>query len=305
MVLFLTPVISLAGTTGENSSPYAALGEPVAPQGDDTMPLNSGAIHFDLGTDFETADFFRGIRQPVNSPAFQGYIDLYFDIVKAGPAEIGAYVGVRDGGAEKSHNGAPLTDYLQEIFAGVTAECHEWSLDLGYVEHHAPDGTFATVDEIGARLEYDDSDLMEKWGIPLQLQPHIEIFREVLDQSAFISSRSEPAKQNTYLELGIAPQHRFQLGQGGNCSINVALPVTAGMSWDNYYSLTPTSTSNFLGFVSVGAIASYPLPLPAKFGAWDVRGGVTYVNDTANGARQIDHNHADFFTMGLGLAMQY
>ncbi len=305
VVLCLAPAISYGGTTAANSSPFAALDQPVATESPNPSTVNQGALHFDLGADYGNADFFRGIRQPVNSPAIQGFVDVHFDICKFGDLAVGSYFGYRNGGAEKSHNGAPLTDYLQEGFVGANLQYHAFSLDVGYIEHHSPDGTFASQDEVGARLDYDDADLMKQCHIPLLLHPHVELFREVLDQSAFLSTRSEPAKQNSYLEIGIAPQHRFDIGSSGAWTVNVAMPVTAGMSWDNYYSLTPTAKPNFLGFVSVGAMASVPLPVPAKFGAWELRGGLTYVNDTAQGARQVDHNHADFLTAGVGLEMHY
>lgn len=293
--------VSMADTTAAKSSPFAALGQPTGSGPD----VNTSALHVDLGVDFTNADFFRGVRQPVSSPTFQTYADVHFEPIKIGDLTLGSYVGTRNGGAEKSHNGAPLTDYLQEIFVGGTARCQAWSVDFGYAEHHSPDGTFGTQNEIGARFDYDDSEMAKSMHLPLSLHPHVAIFKELIDQNAGGSFRSEPQTLNSYVEIGIAPQTRIKLGDNNAWSINVAVPVTLGMSWDNYYSLVPGVKSSPFGFTSVGILGSISLPVPSNLGAWDLRGGVTWINDEAAGARLVDQGHNNFFVAGLGIAMHY
>src|ERR1700722_3488697 len=114
-VCTLTAVWARGDTTAANSSDYNAVSAiPSPPVGGQvgTNSGNNGAIHVDGGFDYTTADFFRGIRQaPQTKEIFQGYLDVFLNVVDTGSLRFGPYVGVRGGGAKLEDNGAPLTDY--------------------------------------------------------------------------------------------------------------------------------------------------------------------------------------------------
>ncbi len=306
-ICILTGAIAKGDTTAANSSDYNAVSAvPTPPVGGPVGSSNgnNGAIHVDGGFDYTTADFFRGIRQaPQTKEIFQGYMDGYLNILDTGGFRFGPYVGVRGGGAKLEDNGAPLTNYLSEYYAGVAVALQPISATVGYIEHHSPDGSFATQNEVGARIDINDAGSDQQLNIPFAINPHVGLFREVLDQNVGPTSlRSQPSKQNSYLEVGLTPRTSLPLG---NTPITFALPITCGMSWDNYYSLTPTSNSNFWGFQSVGVMAALTLPLPPSWGTWDFRGGITYMHESAEGAIQANRGHRDFFFGGAGIGLHY
>lgn len=271
----------------------------------DTSSGNTGALHANAGLEFKTADFFRGIRQPENSPIFQPYVDLHLNVVNQGDFHLGAYAGTRGSGAEKSHSGAPLTYYESDVLAGAEMTWQNFRVAVGYTSYHSPNGSFATVADVGARVEIDDAAWMRGAGVPLGLNPHVAVYREILDQNAGTSVRSQPGKQNTYVEVGIRPEVTCDLNVAGIKHITFGLPVTLGMSPDNYYSLTPTAKSNAFGFTNVGVAGSIPLPLPASWGQWDLHGEFDWVHDFAPGARAVNAGHKDFFYGGAGIALHY
>jgi hypothetical protein len=303
----LTGALAKGDTTAANSSDYAAISAvPTPPVGGPvgSNSGNNGSIHVDGGMDYTTADFFRGIRQtPQTNEIFQGYLDVFLNLEDTGTFRFGPYVGVRGGGAKMPDNGAPLTDYLNEYYAGLAISVSSISATVGYVEHHSPDGSFATQNEVGARIDINDAGSDAQLNVPFALNPHIGLFREVLDQNVGPTSiRSQPGQQNSYLEIGLTPRTSIPLG---SMAVTLALPITCGMSWDNYYSLTPTSNSNFFGFQSAGLMAALTLPFPPSWGTWDLRGGITYMHDSAEGAIQIDRGHRDFFFGGAGIGLHY
>ena len=114
-----------------------------------------------------------------------------------------------------------------------------------------------------------------------------------------------PGVQNTYAEVGIDPQYVFDVNLGQTWHITAGLPVTAGMSWDNYYSLSPGASASWFGFASVGGTLSIPLPVPASWGAWDLHGNLTYNHDVAQGAVLANHGHPDFIYGGVGIELKY
>jgi hypothetical protein len=304
-VVFST--VARADTTAANSSDYNAVSTiPSPPVGG---PVgggsgNNGALHVDGGFDYTTADFFRGIRQPPQiNEIYQGYLDVFLNVVDTGGLRLGPYVGVRGGGGKMENNGAPLTNYLSEYYAGAAISAGDISATIGYIEHHSPDGSFGTVNEVGARIDINDASSDAQLNLPFALNPHIGVFREVLDQNDGLTSvRSQPNKQNSYLEVGVTPRTSIPLG---SMAVTLALPITAGMSWDNYYSLTPTSSSNFFGFESVGLMVALTLPFPPSWGNWDFRGGITWMYDSANGPVEINRGHRDFFYGGAGIGLHY
>jgi hypothetical protein len=301
----MLPKRALAAASGPDTA--ASASDEVAPElgHADTSGVNTGALHVNAGVNFTTADFFRGIHQPENSPIFQPWVSLHLNVLNQGDVHLGPYVGATGSGAEKSHNGAPLTDYENDFFAGLNASVPHARLAVGYREYHSPNGSFASTSEVGARLDIDDSAFMKDENIPFSINPHVGLYREILDQNVAASIRSEPGKQNSYLEVGIRPQYQLNLNFMQQMPLTLALPITAGMSWDNYYSLTPAAHSNFFGFTNVGATASVPLPLPAAWGQWDLYGDFNWMHDFARGAQLANHGHKDFFFGGAGIAFHY
>jgi hypothetical protein len=262
-----------------------------------------GAIHLDAGFDYSSAYVFRGIRQPENSPVIEGNIGLHLTMIDHENFKLGSYFTVHGNGGEKS--GGPFTFYQDDWSAGVETVCHQYHFQLGFNEWHSPDGSFGTVDEVMARLEIQDADWMKALGCPIDLHPHLMIARETKDQNAVVSPRSQPGKLNTYVEVGIRPETSFDVELGRKWHVNLAVPVDVGMSWDNYYSLTPTAGSNWFGFLTVGADLGIPLPVPASWGNWQLHGMINYLHDGAAGAVQVNKGHHDFMYGGFGVTVKY
>lgn len=296
---------SLAAPSGPGTA--ASGNDAIAPElaNADTSAANSGALHVEAGLNFTTADFFRGIRQTENSPIFQPFGSIHLDCIRNEDFSFGGFAGVSVSASEKSNNGAPFLDYENDLMAGVNGSWQNLKLAIAYHEYHSPAGAFASVNEIGARLDVDDSQWMKNLGMPISLNPHVGLYREVLDQNHGASIRSQPGKQNSYLEIGIRPEYRLDLDAMKNMPITFGLPVTAGMSWDNYYSLTPGAPSNFFGYMTAGLTASIPLPMPDNWGRWELFGSLDWMHDFAAAARAVNRGHADFYFGGAGIALRY
>jgi hypothetical protein len=77
------------------------------------------------------------------------------------------------------------------------------------------------------------------------------------------------------------------------------------MSPDGFY-LEDDGTNEFLGYVSVGLSASYPLWSFDDFGEWSITGSLTYLSLFADSLEAANDNGEDYEligTVGLGISL--
>ncbi len=223
----------------------------------------------DLAVQLPTAYIFRGYKDVENGVIVQPELTINYK-TEIGGVTVTPHVGLWADMAD--HDNLREVDFI----AGATVDLpHKFSLDVIYTFYYSPNNDFEGVSEIGATLSHDDV-----------LQPHIGLFRE-LDDSLVSDDPS------TYLELGIEPEIPWKPTE----KLTFTVPVTLGMSLDQYY--TDSSGSNSLfGYISGGLHASYELNDHIELTA-----GVDYVQMLADSTESVNEN--DEFKVIGAVGMSY
>ena len=226
---------------------------------------NTGGLTLSGGVDYVSAYFFRGYNQEDTGLILQPYATVTAELASNDDLTLNAYVGIWNSFHEnKTLAGAtgPSTWYESDLFGGVDFIFGKFTIGTIYTFYTYPNGAFNTIQEIGFKVAYDDTELMEEMNVPFALKPYAAVYFETGDGNG---------TEDTYAELGVAPS--FALGESG---ITLAVPVALGLSVDDYY-LDDTGDNETLGYGSVGLFASVPLPVGEKYGSWTLTGGVQYI----------------------------
>ncbi len=255
--------------------------------------LNSGNIRITGGVDVATHYFFRGYLQEDQDAIVQPYANVFFDLVK-GDNPVTAYIGTwhsfhgEKTGADEGTFGAW---YEADFYGGVDATLGGgFTLGAIYTLYAYPNGAFDTIEELGVKLSYDDTD---KWGLPFALKPFVGVYFETDDQNG---------SEDTYLEAGVAPTV-YTWNEGSDQPIAIAVPITVGMSIDDYY-FDDTGDEEFLGYGSIGIAASMPLG-SGNFGDWTLNASVTFLQLVADGL-ELANNDDDNEVIGkIGVSFAY
>ena len=87
--------------------------------------------------------------------------------------------------------------------------------------------------------------------------------------------------------------------------LTIALPVKLGVSLDEYY--TDSQGDNyFYGFVSGGVTATLPLPMPAKYGSWNLVASVEYIQMLADSVEAANDGGTEYELTGrIGISFSY
>ncbi|MGB7158321.1 MAG: hypothetical protein WBD40_09670 [Tepidisphaeraceae bacterium] len=256
---------------------------------------NAGSLALTGGLDFTTAYFFRGYLQEDQGLIAQPYLNLYFDISDSEANPITGYVGMWNSFHEEktgADDGSFGAWYESDLYAGVDAGLGGgFTLGAIYTIYTYPNGAFDSIEEIGFKLSYDDTD---KWGLPFALRPYAAVYFETKDNNG---------SEDTYLEIGIAPTV-YTFNEEGDAPIAIAVPVTVGMSLDDYY-FDDSGDDEFLGYFSVGVAASMPLPIPSSYGAWSLNGSVTWLQLLADGLETANNDDSTEIIGKLGVSFAY
>jgi hypothetical protein len=167
--------------------------------------------------------------------------------------------------------------YQAELMFGAVVRWHDLWCDFKYTLYAYPSGFFFPIQELGGKLSYDVADCWRHPAADTQffLRPYVGLYQETFNHYDDVG---------TYFEVGLEPSFRCEVwGQ----RVGITLPVVVGMSLDNYY-VAADGSNEFLGYVSLGAVATMSLPLPSKFGNWYVTGSVTYYRLIAKSLQVID-----------------
>ena len=232
---------------------------------------NTGAVSFNLGVDFTTAYYYRGIAQQNQGLIYQPYADVSFQLTDA----LSVYLGTWNSVHSNTGAGTDGQWYESDFFVGASFALSEClTADLSYIWLNAPANTTADefAQEINLALSYDDSAL---WGDSFDgLQPHVLVAFETSGGSDGIGGGHS---KGIYYELGIAPS--FVVVDSASHPITLTVPVTLGLGSD-YYEIGAGATLNddTFGYVDAGLEFSMPLScIPAQFGSWSVTTGVHFL----------------------------
>jgi hypothetical protein len=284
--LFAAPAVTFAQDAPAVEEAAAAAPEPPA--------YNTGKLSLAGGMDVATAYFFRGYNQEDQGFIAQPYANIYFKLSDSEAHPITGYVGTWNSfHSEKTlgDDGSFETWYESDLYGGV-----DFGLGGGftlggiYTMYTYPGGAFDTIEEVGFKLSYDDTD---KLGLPFALRPYVGVYFETQDKNG---------TEDTYLEFGVAPTV-YTVNKDSDHAIALSVPVTIGCSLDDYY-FDDDGDDEFLGYGSIGLAASMPLTTGA-YGAWSLNGSVTWLQLFADGLEAANHGD-DYEIIGkIGVSFTY
>lgn len=244
--------------------------------------INNGSVTVGIGNDFTNAYFFRGILQEKTGFIWQPWGEVTWAVFQAGEDDqsgvsevtvtAGSWNSVQSNRGTVVNDGAgPGNWYESDLYVGVGLDT-EMGLSAGvsYVAYMSPSNSFGTVQEIDLDVAYDDSGLygddMDDLGFAIN--PYLLWAFEV-DKTRFGTIKN---KKGIYMELGMEPT--VTVMQNSDYPVAIGVPVTVGLSLDNYY--LPNDNPNgsnpgdeTFGYASVGLGLAVPLSfIPARLGSF-------------------------------------
>lgn len=201
------------------------------------------------GMDAASSYMFRGLYQEDRGVVAPAFVDMRIPLyagrgrVSAVRANVGMWNSFHSGptGAQ----GRSSAWYEADYYASLTATAGRWSPGAIFTLVTSPNNAFNTVYELGASIEFDDSDQR------VPLAPRAFVVMELAGQ---MDSGSVPGR---YAEVSIKPAR--PLGRSGPMAFAMAMPVKAGASLRGYYESSATGSPFF---VSAGVVPSMTVTGP-------------------------------------------
>jgi hypothetical protein len=253
--------------------------------------VKESCISGDLGVNFVSAYFSRGILQENQGVIAQPWINIYFKLYEGDGFinKINLILGVWSSIHSEETGAIPGSTtsswYEFDYTPGIAITfAKNWTLTTSYFEFTYPNDAFGLAPQrsINTVLALDDSE----WLGAFALKPHVTALYN-FDGIAGLGQTDA-----WYFEFGIAPG--FKAGP-----ISFTIPLTVGFGDENFY------PGDSYGYFSAGLNASLPLAfIPECFGAWTLNGGATYYNlGSATAAVNQDQDENAFvFSGGLSIA---
>ena len=301
--LALASVLALAATgpawaqTAPPSPPPAAEPKPA----EEAKGPNTGRVSISAGVDWTSAYFFRGIKQETEGLILQPYGELSLKLVdQAGALTAlsltgGFWNSLQTGpsGSDSPTASDPKVWYEFDGYVRLSAVLWEDLTTYAlYTAYTSPNNAFATVQELALGFAYNDAKLLG----PFALNPSVLVAFELDGQT------DAGSQKGVYAQIGIAPGYTF-LAESPY-PVAVSVPLLVGLSLSDYYEFG-TGANDTFGYFSGGVTASVPLAfIPADFGKWLIKGGVTvlYLGDALKAINDGD----DVQVIGtLGLVFTY
>ena len=234
-------------------------------------PGNTGRISLNLGVDWVSEYFFRGIAQQVGGANFQPYGSVAFKLVEhAGPltaltATPGIWNNWHAGDGNLVDPVDPKFWYEADLYFTLAATLEAVTVGLTYTAYTSPNDSFATVQELALGLSLNDSKWFQ-WFEGFALNPTLLLAGE------FSGQADAGATRGVYLQLGLNPGYTF--AAESTTPVTLSFPVTLGLSVSNYYEFA-TGDNPAFGYVQFGPAVTLALGfMPKSFGTWVVKGAL-------------------------------
>ena len=262
---------------------HAGLAADAEPAGN-TSPLSLNA-----GVDFVTSYVFRGYIVSDTGFIAQPWGQLNYTAWKDDSLTITPYVGTWNDVQQNAPSGSSSW-YESDIYGGVDVGLGDFTLGAVYTFYTYPGDGADEIQELGFKFSYNDARLMENTGIPIVFKPY----------AAWYFETSDPAGRHQYVEVGANPSYKLKA-----IPVTLSLPLAIGLSPSGYYTNANGNNAS-VGYMSVGAYATYALPIPARWGSWSVYGGATWYEMAAHSTRTYNGEDADHWLVGkIGVSMSY
>jgi hypothetical protein len=219
---------------------------------------NPGALTVTGGVDVPSVYLFRGLLQESDPKlTLWPYIDLGATLASGdgGVKSVAVNVGLWNSlhtGSSGSEGVSGRMHYEEDFYATLNLG-FGGGIGVGatYMALTSPNSSFNTVKELQLKVTKAH-----------RLNPYGFLAFELTDGSADGGDR-----KGSYAELGVGPS--FPLGS----RVSLTIPAKIGFSLKDYYELD--GVDHTFGYFDIGGQLTLPLTaIPARFGAWNVHGGV-------------------------------
>ena len=244
-------------------------------------PVNNGNVSFAMGNDITTAYYFRGLMQENKGFITQPWMEVGFTLWEAADqdafiSDIALVLGNWNSVQSEQTGSTPGTGagnwYEADLYAGLSLGLsHGFSVGATYVAYTSPSGAFGTLQEIDVNVAYDDSSLYsgKLAELGFSVQPYV-LFAFELDKGLGCNGTCD----GIYMELGLEPS--IELASDSDYPVTLGVPVTIGLSLDDYYYYN--GDNDVFGYATIGVSAGVPLSfIPAKFGSTSAGVNVSYL----------------------------
>jgi hypothetical protein len=288
------PAVSFAQEERQTSQEQAVQAEVKA-----TEPSgpNTGKVSVSGGVDFTTAYFFRGYNQEDQGFIAQPYANLYFKLVDEESFKATFNVGTWNS-LHSEHTLAtgagPDAWFESDFVAGLDLTFGKVTVGAIYSAYNYPSGAFNTIDEVGVKIAYDDTDF-QKNKLGFALKPYVAAYAETNDGNG---------SEDWYGEVGISPTV-YTVNPDGKYPVAISVPIIAGFNLKDYY-FDNDGHEEVFGYVSASVVASVPLAfIPSDYGTWSLTGSFQYLYLNAEGLQTANHGE-DYELIGkVGIAFAY
>lgn len=242
------------------------------------------------GVDYVTSYVFRGYELTDTGTIIQPFVQLNAKVHESDSLTITPYIGTWNS-IQSDYEPGEGQWYESDIYGGIDFGMNKFTLGVIYTYYSYPDNAFGTTQEVGVKLSYDDTDASKDIGLPFALKPYAAWYIEISDENG---------DQDQYAEVGINPSIAPE-----DWPVSFNFPIAVGLSPNGYFADDDGSNELF-GYASVGAFATYALPISEKFGAWSIYGGATYYFLSADSVQNGAGEDTDYEIVGkVGLTFAY
>ncbi len=278
-------------TPGANAqsaaTPVAALA--ATQQSAEPAPLARPHTTITSGIDAASSYMFRGLYQEDRGVVAPAFLDMRIPLFagRGGVSAVRANVGMWNSfhSGPTGAQGRSSAWYEADYYASLTATAGRWSPGAIFTLVTSPNEAFNTVYELGAAVEFDDSDQR------FPLAPRAFVVMEVAGQ---MDAGSVPGR---YAEMSIKPTR--PLGRSGPMTFAMAIPVKAGASLRGYYE-SGVAGSPF--FASAGVVPSVAVAGPRV--SFEVHAGLELMHLGA-APRAFNHGQRTKPIVTIGASVTY
>lgn len=302
---------------GAATTPAAAADLPVKAQPEDPASVLSDVHGWADVTFLNSFVSVRGLVLHDTGVAGQLDVGLSIDLYKDKNGLINkftVYGGKWEDYASELHNPLNGSWYESDWYAGAkTRFLQNWTVDVMVGQFRSPVLAYTQDTILQTTFSYDDSGIWGK-GSFSGFNPYVKVFYQITGTSTTALGDNG----HTYdVEIGVVPTFDLKkAGFGLPVTLKVPTWFTVGPSsfWNGNASAFIPSTipgplpaSSNLGVFTTGVTAVAPLPIPARYGNWYVKGGVQWyhlINDGLVLAEQVTTTHTNrdpvVFSTGFG-----
>lgn len=281
---YLLFAITAFGTTG--FSPAMAQEEDVPSR-----------LSFSMGADYTTQYYFRGIVQETDGFIIQPWFEVGVDLITRETWELDLFFGTWSsvhGDTDTAQSDSLRNYYELDVYGGAALSLGRWGFSLSYIAYTSPSDAFDTVQEIDLSVSYDDSE--NPLLGPIALSPSATIALEFGDNAA------DGADTGAYLQLGIEPSHTYDSEGLLLKGLTVSLPITVGLSLDDYYEFD--GGNDTFGYFDIGLAAALPILEGRGLGDVEISAALhaLFLSDDLSSINEDRDDFELIFTLGLSVS---